>query len=304
MSTNGSLSQHVRFSAVQESLGITCSTIGYAFLDTSKHGSGSSHSMDSDFGLRSSSVGQVPSEWMLTYVLSGRGSLEFRDAETHCFCHGSVTLVPPGKWYLYRIDPSEVFRAYYIAFDGFSLSERKVCTAIDELLPVASVGIHGHVIELFRELFEIADSCSDDVQRELGATIVLLVARLVNCLHERRRLNADFSDIDQAKAAIHFHSTDEISISDLARELHLPISTFRRHFRANVGISPYRYFQTCKVDAVKRELERGDLPLRTIAEKLGFTDQYHLSRVFKRITGVRPSQWRNRQQADSNVRVT
>jgi len=43
---------------------------------------------------------------------------------------------------------------------------------------------------------------------------------------------------------------------------------------------------------VKSLLEQGDLSVKEVAYRLGFEDQYHFSRLFKKKTGIAPSQWR------------
>ncbi|MFP4551248.1 MAG: helix-turn-helix domain-containing protein [Spirochaetales bacterium] len=49
-----------------------------------------------------------------------------------------------------------------------------------------------------------------------------------------------------------------------------------------------------RVNEVKMQLAHSDKPLREIADRFGFTDQYHLSRVFKQYVGASPTAWRRR----------
>ncbi len=288
MTTPKTRPEHIDISPGSERLGVICTAVGRRLTGTLSGGS----NRRPDY-LPLSDVGHVAAEWVLGYVVCGSGFVEFRDGKHHTFEAGSVTLVSPGTWYRFRVDPDTDSSVYYVAFDGESLTERKVCTAIDELYPVARVGLHTEVIELFQWLLSVARSNRAGAQRELGATIVLLVAKLVNCFHEARLQDTEPTAAERACAIMLTHVTEHVSIEHIAHELHVPVSTFRRVFRKETGVSPYRFFLGCKVDAVKHELVRGDLPLRTIAEKYGFVDQYHLSRVFRSVTGTRPSFWKH-----------
>lgn len=87
----------------------------------------------------------------------------------------------------------------------------------------------------------------------------------------------------------------KIKIDDLASLVKLSKSHFARAFRKSHGISPYGYVLSQRVKvAMERMLVEG-VPLGQVALELGCTDQAHLSRVFRRITGTTPSAWRAKQ---------
>jgi len=44
----------------------------------------------------------------------------------------------------------------------------------------------------------------------------------------------------------------------------------------------------------KRLLRDRDVPLRVVAESVGFCDEFHFSKTFKRVTGLSPRTWRDR----------
>jgi AraC family transcriptional regulator len=82
------------------------------------------------------------------------------------------------------------------------------------------------------------------------------------------------------------------SLNAVAREfgvhpMHLA-ATFRRHYGCSVG----EHVRRQRVDAAREMLENPDLSLTQIASDVGFADQSHLTRTFKRLTGVTPGQYR------------
>lgn len=246
---------------------------------------------------------RVTTDWFLAYMITGTGQL-LTDNGCHDIGQGSVISLPPESSYRVEIDRSHPYCMYYVTFGGQSMRERKVCTAIDELTPTAQIELCRDVIRMFRDLLETGVSRTVDAQRELGASIVLLVAKLVNRLHDRRNAEHQPSSVDRAKAIMAAHIFDHISVGEIAREVGVPTSTFRRTFRSSAGISPYHYFIERKIEAAKNDLLMGSTPLRAIAEKYCFTDQYHLSRVFSRITGCRPSEWRRTRQSRGDHQET
>lgn len=78
---------------------------------------------------------------------------------------------------------------------------------------------------------------------------------------------------------------------DVAAACRMSRSHFIRSFKATTGRTPHRWLLEQRVEQAKRLL-RGPLPIADIALDCGFSDQSHLSRVFKSFTGVPPGLWR------------
>jgi AraC-like DNA-binding protein len=64
-----------------------------------------------------------------------------------------------------------------------------------------------------------------------------------------------------------------------------------RHFRAQLGTSPYRYLTMRRLDRVRAALLDGTA-LAEAAVASGFADQSHMTRQFKKAYGVSPGRWR------------
>jgi AraC-like DNA-binding protein len=282
----------VRLPPTDEQLGVVCTLIG----QEQTRPQGTEHSQQSITTLRKSrlfSGFQERSEnWILTYVVQGAGEVEVEDASRRAVHPGDVILIPPENTYRIAMHRDIDHCLYYVTFEGESLTERKVCTAIDELFPLAHIGLNVDVVNMFQSMIDIGRTHTDEAQREAGATIVLLVAKLVNLLHRTRDKGYQPSCVERARTIMATYIRDHVTVASLARQLGMPVSTFNRVFRAESGKSPYHFFLQHKVEATKAELRDVDIPLRVIAEKYGFTDQYHFSRVFTQVTGMRPSEWR------------
>lgn len=83
-------------------------------------------------------------------------------------------------------------------------------------------------------------------------------------------------------------------VEELAAELGISKNHLVRVFTAAVGVSPGRYLTQVRLDAAKRLLLHGGLPLDAIAGLCGFSGANYLCRVFKRETGETPRGWQTR----------
>jgi AraC family transcriptional regulator len=82
------------------------------------------------------------------------------------------------------------------------------------------------------------------------------------------------------------------SVAALAARCRLTRSHFSRRVRALTGMSPYAMVLGSRVEAAKNLLERREASLSEVAYATGFADQSHLTRVFRRRTGVTPARYR------------
>ena len=88
-------------------------------------------------------------------------------------------------------------------------------------------------------------------------------------------------------------AVDHESIAD---ELGMAEVTFRRKFRAATGAPPHEYVLQSRVAEARRLLGETDLPIKSIAQRLGYNDVYFFSRQFKRFAGVPPALFRRSRQ--------
>jgi AraC-like DNA-binding protein len=63
-------------------------------------------------------------------------------------------------------------------------------------------------------------------------------------------------------------------------------------FKNYTGMTPYQYFIQLKIHRAKELLGLGRYSVKEIAFTLGFSDPYYFSRLFKKKTGIAPSEWR------------
>ena len=83
-----------------------------------------------------------------------------------------------------------------------------------------------------------------------------------------------------------------IELSDLAALTGLSQSHFSRSFKAATGLPPYRWHLNARIERAQRLLLETEATLVQVALATGFADQAHMTRVFRKVIGVTPSQWK------------
>lgn len=82
--------------------------------------------------------------------------------------------------------------------------------------------------------------------------------------------------------------SEDLSLTELAKESGLSESHFTSLFRLSIGLSPHRYIVQRRVERAQSLLQSTKLSINEIATTVGFYDQSHLTRQMKRVLGLTP----------------
>jgi AraC family transcriptional regulator len=92
------------------------------------------------------------------------------------------------------------------------------------------------------------------------------------------------------------HLERPVALSEMASACGLSPTHFARRFKAALGVPPHQHLMQLRVERAKRLLQ-GTLPIVEVALACGFAHQEHLTRVFRRMTGMTPASFRRAAQS-------
>lgn len=231
---------------------------------------------------------------ILIYVVEGSGVIElegvkYRLDKNHFF------IIPAKQQHRYWSDPKEVWSIYWLHFSGTnSKLFSKLFSDIQQISPSPIARIHDR-IQLFNEIIEILQMgySMDNIE----------YANL--CLYQ---LLASFKYIDQYRAknlvkndpiqkSIRFmrdHLHLSLELQTLAHEAGLSVSHYSALFKQKTRQSPIDYFIQLKIQYACQLIDLNNLSIRQVSEAIGYTDSFYFSRIFKKVMGVSPSEYRKR----------
>ncbi len=149
------------------------------------------------------------------------------------------------------------------------------------------------------------------VDRLLGPTIMIHTARmlLVDPPGREQRYYSVFSPrLNHGDAAIlkvqHWlqaTQAKEISLSALALQANLEARTFLRRFQKATGMTSTDYCQRLRVGRARELLQFGNAPVDSVAWEVGYNDAGAFRKVFTRIVGLTPGEYRRRFSAGAAI---
>ena len=105
------------------------------------------------------------------------------------------------------------------------------------------------------------------------------------------------------RAYVDDHLSETIHVKDLSGIVRRSTAHFCRAFKRTFGQTPHAYVIAQRLDRAKSLMLEGDEQLCVIAVLCGFTDQAHLSKLFRQHMGQTPGAWRRRALDDHEPQI-
>lgn len=232
--------------------------------------------------------------YTFVYITAGRGVFDSTPSGPVEVEAGSAFLVFPNVWHRYRPARETGWDEYWVECEGELLDAAVRRSGMVATAPVMRVG---HDDALLRCFLDIADTIRQEApgfEAIIAMRSVEIVARIRSLmkLSGSSGLTAAERMVRQARLRMRECLGGSIDLDQLAGELGMSYSSFRRTFKAETGRPPGDYFIEMKMNRAKQLL----LARKTIqetADLLGFDSAYYFSRLFKARTGAPPSAFRS-----------
>lgn len=111
----------------------------------------------------------------------------------------------------------------------------------------------------------------------------------VSCRQSRHAGGLSARQARQVVDYIESRIDSHLSLDELAAVAGVSSWHFLRQFRTRFNCAPHAYVIERRIERAKRLLLRGALPIKEIAVNCGFSDQAHMTRLFRKYLGVTPA---------------
>lgn len=231
-----------------------------------------------------------------TLTLEGRADYRSPVGGNHTISPGDLILVFPDVPHFYGPSPGHQWTELYVDFDGPAFD---LLTQRGMLNPAEPV-CHLEPVEYWqRRLQDIMANPLRGGPELVAVRVCQLQQFLVDALafHKGQAAGAEnLAWLNEAKAMLEETSIEPPrSLPEVAEELAMSYEAFRKKFAHLTGMSPGAYRIHRAIDrAAHLMVEQRDLPLKQVATKCGFCNEFYFSKQFKQVVGVPPTEFRRR----------
>lgn len=237
-------------------------------------------------------------DYVLIYCVDGEGWFEI-EGETYKVGANSYFILPAGAPHSYGADLSYPWTIYWIHFQGsvapaYALLPERVCRT----RPAFGSRIRERN-DLFEEIFTTLDKgLTIDSIRFASALFHHYLATL-RYLPEYRGMTGVGETDDIVEATLHFMEENlekSLTLRQIADYSGFSSSYLSAVFRKRTGYAPLTYFNHLKIRQACRLLTDTNMKMNTICHKVGISDPYYFSRLFSKVIGMSPSEYRHRSE--------
>lgn len=228
-------------------------------------------------------------DFYLIYIVNGQLNLEIND-NLYAVERGGFVIFPPNHKYKYDGNPPTYY--FYVHFTG-SYADRflKECKFND--LPCVINGEFN--LEIQNKFNKLIDTFlyNEPLAIQVCASIL---QEIVLDIAKRELDKTNTSPLKTSLKYIHSFYTNKIDIPHLAKMENLSNSRYVAVFKKQTGKSPNEYIIDLRMQFAKNLIENTNMSIKQISERVGYSDQYFFSRLFKKNFGVSPMGYRKEKQ--------
>ncbi|MDX1282442.1 AraC family transcriptional regulator [Shewanella colwelliana] len=207
------------------------------------------------------------------------------------------------------LNPDECHNGHSLHADGYHVHVMSLpCSLVEEIATEVGVSalffqtpiINSQVLQ--RQFLLLHTLLTTERQRlsrlEAETTLLALVTELFGHYGQSPKLiqpsaKLGIMQLSRVKQLLHEHLASDINLEQLSSSVDLSKFQFLRQFKTAMGMTPHAYLTRLRLEYAKKSLRNGNSAINT-AYEVGFFDQSHFNKAFKRAYLVTPSDFKKR----------
>ena len=152
------------------------------------------------------------------------------------------------------------------------------------------------IVEAIIREYVNRDVFNKELIQQLVNTLIIVVARnIAKYLPQEVNEATDEKALDILQyIQQHIYAPEKLRTEAISKEFGVSASYLGRYFKKHANETMQQYINNYKLKLIESRLLRSDLRINEIVAELGFTDESHLNKFFRKLKGISPSQFRNK----------
>ncbi|WP_105614089.1 AraC family transcriptional regulator [Vallitalea okinawensis] len=237
---------------------------------------------------------KVIDHYLLCYIFEGQGILEVNHVK-YPIRKGQGFLISPNTLSLFKADRKYTLKLSSVGFFGYKVEEYLFRANLFPENPIFTYDKDNYLKKEFEQLNELSYR-GNNRYCKMMSNLYAIMARLIDIsdCSVKKTSKSELSDYYVRKALefIDMNYSRKLTISDIADFIGLDRKYFHYIFRKKLHLSPQEYIINYKMNKSVHLMKNKYLTISDIARSVGYEDQFHFSKLFKKSKGLSPSEYR------------
>lgn len=231
-------------------------------------------------------------DYLVMYFTEGRGTLTV-GSETSKIKRGDLIVLPKNIPHEYRADSQEPWSLYWVHFEGTAAG-----LFLDNLnMPlrhhVIPLGLHPKLINDFDNLLSVRKTGYNLNAFIYASNLLAQMLSYIAMLTPKTKMQpGNYIDLDEIQAMMEEHINGQLDLETIAKEANLSKYHFSKKYKDLTGYSPIQHFIHLKMERACYLLDISNQSVAAVSETLGYEDAQYFSRIFKKVIGLSPREYR------------
>lgn len=287
---HNSFFKYLNIGQVEERWGIYVTTVGYSKIEPNENYPKQEHPQSHQLTWNR---GRILNDYYMVFISKGKGIFGSASTPPTGIDAGTCFFLFPGVWHRYKPDVKSGWEEYWVGFNGYYAEQLMKNGFFNPDTPYVNVSLNKDMLVLFGKMIDtVTASLSGYPQQIAGITMQIL--GLVNTISQYKEYDNDPVGklISKAKFLLQQSFENQVDMEDLASQLPMSYSSFRKAFKKITGESPNQYHLNLRLSRAKDLLTSTVLNISEVADHTGFDSVFYFSKLFKKKNGISPNSFR------------
>lgn len=287
--------KYLNVSQVEENWGLYITTAGHTKIyPNENYPRNEEHPQNHSF---SWNRGRILNGYYIVFIANGHGVFESALTEPAVVTAGTCFFLYPGVWHRYKPHANSGWEEYWIGFKGSYADELMSKGFFDGKHPFIRSGNSADLLSAFGKLLSVVQESAAGYQQVMaGITVQVLGILYALSKQQAEQTGSTETLIAKAKFLLDDAADKCVDIEEMARNLPMGYSKFRKAFKSGTGDSPNQYHLNLRLGRAKELLTSTGLNINEVANQTGFNSVFYFSKIFKKKNGVSPKGFRKREE--------
>ena len=222
--------------------------------------------------------------WVLHFVISGKGVLVNHNGKQK-IGQNEMFIIRPLEKVTYTADSEDPWEYIWIGFTSDM--------EMPEMMLENDVIKAEYLRQLFQAAYDTENFKDIDTHGAYEHYLCGLIWQMLGLIKLNSPQNMTLTDsyIKPAITIMTMYYAYDITVSEIAKRLHITTEHFSRVFKSEMGISPKKYLNDLRMKKAAERLKQKKFSITETARLVGFPDVFAFSRAFRRHYGCSPSEF-------------